>query len=740
MSRVCVVVVLLTLAILFAPVSGRELNLQEEWAVRESLGQVHPRLRGQWLADRGLDNSYYTTFRKPESTGLREVGRWPWGPSWELCGRDSLLFLGSGSGVRILSVTDSVNPRMLGQIVARGLVSQLVVRDSLLFVACGGWGAQVYSVSDPANPRELGSMDAVIGDLAVVDTFCYTLGGDSLKVYSIADPTRPARLGAVRDGGGVIAVSNGYAFSGGFSTMNVFDVRNPAAPTWIASRGGSYLALAVRGPLLACSGIQPSYFTLLDVSVPSAIRQLGSVGGYGGEGIYFLGRYAYLSCAYDHKGLHIIDIADSTAPVLRGNYESDGSEHYDVYVEPFGRRSFIVAWYGGLSVADVTNPDAPTEIWTGYGTFQAVDVDVDGDRAYIADGPGGLRIVDVSNAGRPIEIGLYDTTGVREVTSAVARDSFAFCSRSGSQRRFLRVLDVSEPSTPALVAAESCYNAPQDMVLRDSLLYCAEMNRFQIFNVARPREPVLVGSCVIGAATDLTLTDTLAFASRNIVNVADPSNPISLGTFPVGGNGNAVLDTFVYQPAAYDSLVVFSVANPLAPRRITSLVLSGGHIWNAGVVLVDTLLHIGGDILHIVSVTDPALPREVGTWRPPYDIRRLHYDGQYFYAACYDAGVCVLESSLTGVTEPRAGTGKPLRGLRVWPTPTSGPLLHVAGGDRLLDGRLALRDATGRQVRPEAKAAAGAACSIDIGSLPAGVYFVEHRSGNRRQTVKFIKR
>ena len=151
-------------------VSAREPEFGEFRAVQESLSGVHPRMRARWLRERGLDDSYYTTFRKPDSQGLRCIGRWPWGPSWETCGQESLLFLGSGSGVRILSITDSVHPRMLGQINARGLINQLVVQDSLLFVACGNWGAQVYSISDPANPQELGSMNAVIGDLTVKDT------------------------------------------------------------------------------------------------------------------------------------------------------------------------------------------------------------------------------------------------------------------------------------------------------------------------------------------------------------------------------------------------------------------------------------------------------------------------------------------------------------------------------------------------------------------------------------------
>src|SRR5512136_486621 len=187
------VILLLGLA-LASPALGREPSFQEHTAVQESLSRVHPRMRASWLREHGLDDSYYTTFHRPESTGLKCIGRWPWGPSWELAGRDTFLYLGSGSGVRILSIADSVHPRMLGQIVARSLVSQVVVQDSLLFVACGSWGAQIYAVSDPANPRELGSMDATISDLCVKDTFCYAVGGDSLRIYSVANPSQPTRI------------------------------------------------------------------------------------------------------------------------------------------------------------------------------------------------------------------------------------------------------------------------------------------------------------------------------------------------------------------------------------------------------------------------------------------------------------------------------------------------------------------------------------------------------------------
>ena len=93
--------------VLASPMPARVPEFGEYRAVQESLSRVHPRMRARWLRARGLDDSYYTTFHRPESTGLRCIGRWPWGPSWELAGRDTFLYLGSGSGVRILSISDA---------------------------------------------------------------------------------------------------------------------------------------------------------------------------------------------------------------------------------------------------------------------------------------------------------------------------------------------------------------------------------------------------------------------------------------------------------------------------------------------------------------------------------------------------------------------------------------------------------------------------------------------------------
>ena len=61
LRRLGVVFLLLATAV----ARGNGLSFQEHAAVQESLARVHPRMRESWLRERGLDDSYYTTFHKP---------------------------------------------------------------------------------------------------------------------------------------------------------------------------------------------------------------------------------------------------------------------------------------------------------------------------------------------------------------------------------------------------------------------------------------------------------------------------------------------------------------------------------------------------------------------------------------------------------------------------------------------------------------------------------------------------
>ncbi len=681
---------------LAAVAPGREPSFEQHAAVQDSLSRVHPRMRASWLKERGLDDSYYTTFHRPESTGLKCIGRWPWGPSWELAGRDTFLYLGSGSGVRILSIADSVQPRMLGQINARSLVSQVVVQDSLLFVACGSWGAQIYSVSDPANPRELGSMDAVISDVCVKDTFCYTAGGGSFRIYNCSDPTQPTQVGLVGDGGDVIVAANGYVYVGHGSSgsgLNVYDVRDPANPLLVNMLGGVQLAMFTRGHLLFRISEQPAYFSMLDISNPASPSEVGRLNGYGGVAMYADSKYAYLSGVYEHAGLFVVDISDSSHPQLRDSINPVGVAEWDPYVPHSPGYGYLADDYGGLVTLDMHDVDSICEAWAGYNASMAADVFVDGTRAYVADMRAGLRILDVQDPSFPQTLGEYEGIGPLDVRSAVAKDSFAFITWWGDNRRFMRVLNVTDPTLPAFAAEESCKNPPDDYVLRDSLLYAAEAYEFRIFNVARPRDPALVGSCVLGDESyGLDLVDSLVYVATypfSIINVKDPTNPVIAGTISRGAWNGAVRDTFLFLSSG--GILAYSVADPGQPRLLDSLSVGPNTYW---VEAVGTLLYTGNrDGVRLVDASDVHDMRVRGFSPAPYAVVRLAYKSPYIYAACSDAGVSIYESTQVGIQEPSTRAGQRMKPMptvvrgAAWVGLTNGAVVFDAMGRRVTQAR-----------------------------------------------------
>ncbi len=717
-------------------------SFQEQAAVQESLSRVHPRMRARWLRERGLDDSYYTTFHRPESTGLVCRGRWPWGPSWELAGRDTFLYLGSGSGVRILSIADSVQPKMLGQINARSLVSQVVVQDSLLFVACGSWGAQIYSVSDPANPRELGSMDAVISDVCVEDSFCHAVGGDSLRIYNVARPNLPSLVGAIRDSGDLVVVANGHAFSAGRWMMNIYNVTDPSHPTWANSRGGPAYAMFVRRNLLFCSSVQPDNMTVLNISDPLNITQVSKVDGYGGEGLCVDDSYAYLSCTYEHHGLFVIDVSDSSRPVMHDSIDPEGVEELEPYVPRPNSYGYLADHYGGLVVLDLHDANSISEAWSGYKADQSVDISVDNGRAYIANGWVGTQIVDISDPTRPASLGVYDTSDSRGTNAVAARDSFAFVGMSGAYgRRSLRVLDVSDPSDPTLAAEDSCHGWPQDFVLRDSLLYMAEAYMFQVFNVARPREPARVGSCATGTyADDVELADTITYISGSplkIIKVARPDNPTVVGSWNRGGSGICGVVTILYAVGQNAQFWALSVAQPASPRPLDSLHLPSYDA--SDVVVVGSTAYASENVIRILDVSDPGSLRLVEQADVPYWTPRLVYSGPYIYACCAEGGVCVLETVPPGVEE--IGTARRPRALTVLPSVTSGRLTLEGPWPRPT-GVLAVFDVTGKEVMKAAMPAQHGEASgrwpVDLTRLSSGVYVLKLETEGVIETGKIV--
>jgi len=175
-----------------AGATSQRMSWQEEAALMDSVNRVHPRFRASWLEERGIRDEYWQGCVRPVDSGLRCVGRWSFGPSYDVDGRvtptETLVALARGSGVSLLrfSRRDSMSVELLSDVNAEGLLARVKVADSLLFVGSRA-GLEIWNIGDERNPTRLSWTPMPLNDFVLQDSLVYTISGDdSFRVYNIA--------------------------------------------------------------------------------------------------------------------------------------------------------------------------------------------------------------------------------------------------------------------------------------------------------------------------------------------------------------------------------------------------------------------------------------------------------------------------------------------------------------------------------------------------------------------------
>ena len=700
--------------------------------MQESLRCLPPNIRSYCMEKAGF-GMWPAARSQSESSGLSLVGKWGAGPSYRVTGRDSIVYLSRGSEVVVINYADTAHPRVLNYIEAPGLVAKSILVGNRLYVSSGY--IETFDVSNPANPVKLGSVLVRAPAIDAVDTLVYTLYRDSFRIFNFSDPAHPQLIGACRDSGYDLSVCNGYAYLGDRWGLYVLDVAIPTSPHRIAAWGSDIISVKARGNI-CCATLansnDPAYlkFYILDTRNPASIAPLGSLDSCGGYDMYLEDSLAFISGYYTggHE-FEILDIADSTQPSPIGTCLTPG-DGFGVWTLKPLRRSFVADYYAGLTVIDVSVPTSPVLDTTILTAGASVDVAVQGNLACVANDGYGMVLLDISVPSRPVQIGVLDST-TQIVTRAVAvRDSFAYLG-FGPSLGDLHTVDISDPAHPLSAGGVNLFNEPDAIVLRDSFVYCAEVRRFEVVNVARPRQPVLVGSCVTGDATfaSLCVQETLAYVGNyvgDIVNVRSPANPQVVGQFGLGCS-ISVRDTFAFLATGDPTLLVYSVADPTQPRLIDSVDVGANTLY--WVEAVGSLLYVGNDDgVRVVDARDVHNMRVRGYATAPDAAGRLRYASPYLYAACGETGVCVYESTQVAVAEPKQFAGEQARkGASV----VRGVLMIGDRGQKTGE-RAELLDASGRKVM---NLRAGA---NDVRALAPGVYFVREAQAQAQAVTKVV--
>jgi hypothetical protein len=682
---------------------------------------------------------------EPESLNVRLVGKWGRGGSLKVTGKDSLVFVSMGSEVAVFNCVNPHNPTIISEIQCHSITGRAIVRDTLLYVVSTG-SIEVFNIRNPAQPTEISrTILGGLGDMWIVDTLAYTLG-DSMRIMNIANPESLKQVGACLDSGYNIFAADGFVYLCDRWGLYVIDATNPANPHPASTVTGAQV-----GAVWVDSGYcyyttvsaSPNSFRIADVSDPYSPREVGYIDGIASYDLYKLSYFVYL------PGFQIVDVSTPSHPAVVGSCTSGGLGLWTQ--SPFSY-CFIAVNTDGMRVVNITDPVHPAPDTLVAGADEATDIYVDRNRAYVADQLAGTKILDISNPARPNEIGEYDTADFDNgMSGALARgvrvrDTLAYLATNYWEPANLRVVDVSSPLSPSLLGGCYTWNPPVALEVRDSLAYVAENAHFEIFSIANSQSPTLVGSCWFsGASSDLCLVDTIAYvaaSSVRVINIKDPANPVIVGTIGVGGaSGISTTDTIAYV-ATNNGLYAVDIADPANPSVISSFSEPRG-CWD--VAVQGHLAFLGTYRLVVVDVSDPTQMREVGYHATPTWVRKLALQDSLVYAACFNGGVCIFETTSTSAVAEASP---------VAPKPQAFDLMPNLAA-RFVDVRLEVEQSTSARNVVRFYNAAGRKVldvpvvldrgtqprsqRVDISALPDGCYFVSVEPSGRGRVQKVVK-
>jgi hypothetical protein len=358
-------------------------------------------------------------------------------------------------------------------------------------------------------------------------------------------------------------------------------------------------------------------------------------------------------------------------------------------------------------------------------------VTLSGEYAYIADGA--LRVISVADPAHPVEVAHLDTF---DYTWAVAvAGDYAYVAGDDG----LDVISVSDPAHPVVVGRCGALQGGAGVAVGGGYAYLADASAgLRVISVADPAHPVEVGHYdTPGLASDVATAGTCAYIADHasglrVISVADPAHPVEVGSTDstIGADKVALNGENAYVTYEHNLLVI-SVADSAHPVKIGQC-----HLTSAGgaldVAVSGTYAYVTADDggLRVVSVADPANPREVGYYAQPF-ARGIDVLGDYAYVGMdVYGGLWVFQSYGQGVAE---APNVDVQEARSQPSVVRGVLFLLPSSGLKRSASNVLLDVSGRKVmdlRPGAN---------DVRALVPSVYFVRRAPGVERDASSVIK-
>ena len=562
----------------------------------------------------------------------------------------SYAYIGVGPRLIILDISNPALPVVVGRTQPMpGIVQDIVILNSHVYVADDNAGLRVVDISNPANPFEVGYYDTPgsAHGVTVSGSYAYVADWDAgLRVLHIADPGNPYEVGFydTSDQASDVELSGSHAYVvDGNEGLRVVNISNPANPYEVGfyDTPSSAVGVTISGSYAYVADLE-SGLRVVNISNPANPYEVGFYDTPGNTwGLAISGIYAYVADAY--AGLRVVNIANPADPYEVGFYDTPSSA---VGVTISGSYAYVANSRAGMRVITISDPANPHEV--GFYDEKPnipYSVAVSGKYAYVTDWDAGLRVVDISNPANPFEVGFYDTPG-HSMGVAIA-GSYAYVADDYAG---LRVVDISNPANPFEVDFYDTPGSARGVTISGGYAYVADRyDGLRVVNIADPADPYEVGFYdTLGESGGVATSGSYAYVADGydglrVVNIANPADPYEVGFYDTLGYsyGVAISGSYAYVADGEAGLRLVNISNPANPYEV-GFYDTPGHSYGIAVSGSHAYVAAGFDGLQVVDISNPADVYKVGSFGIPSHARDVVISDSYTYLAVQDAGLYVL--------------------------------------------------------------------------------------------------
>jgi len=348
---------------------------------------------------------------------------------------------------------------------------------------------------------------------------------------------------------------------------------------------------------------------------------------------------ASLAVLFSLNVLFFLAVLPGTAGAITNRYVED------FHTRQYCDRSLTTAAWDTVA-GELKLPPFVMSVVGNCDLAQSFAVAVDGDYAYVADFSTGVKVLDVHDPTAPALVGSNSTAAPANDIAVDGDLGFVACGYSG-----LKILRITTPASPMIIGTIALSGSATGVAVAGNIAYVAAGTAgLHVIRVSTPSAPTRIGGYdTAGTANAVAISGNRAYVADVsdglvILDVTNPAAPTLLGSYDTAGNA---VDVAVAGPYAYvadhtGGVAIINVSNPAHPTLV-STVATPGLAYE--VAPVGTLLYVAeyaGGVM-MIDVTNPASPVVLQNRETPGDARGLTVVGEYAYVADYYSGLSIVK-------------------------------------------------------------------------------------------------